>query len=78
MVGLCVPTFCEGGFQMENQKATLLLVSLIGTLVGFFVLALADPPADFLYLLPAFALTGLSAANFTLVIILQATTGIED
>lgn len=46
---------------------------MTGVFAGAFVLVVLQPPMDFFYLLPAFILTGLIAANLVLAFIIELT-----
>ena len=42
--------------QIENPKLIQLIVTLTGLVGGAYFLAIANPPTDFYYLLPIFAM----------------------
>lgn len=56
---------------IEHPKLIQLLVTLTGLVGGAYFLAIANPPADFYYLLPIFALLGIIVASVGFVIVRQ-------
>jgi hypothetical protein len=57
--------------QMENPKLIQLIVTLTGLVGGAYFLAIANPPMDFYYLLPIFAMLGLIVASVGFAIVRQ-------
>jgi len=57
--------------QLKEQDLILILVNLTGVIGGVFLLSVAQPPTDFYFLLPAFALAGVAVANLVLLLIIQ-------
>lgn len=49
----------------------MILVNLTGIIGGVFLLTIMQPPTDFYFLLPEFALAGVAIANLVLLLIIQ-------
>lgn len=58
---------------IRENLLLFLLANLTGIIGGAFVLVVLQPPMDFSYLLPAFVLAGLIAANLVLAFIIELT-----
>ncbi len=57
--------------QLKDSDLIFILVNLTGVIGGVFLLSVAQPPTDFYFLLPAFALAGIIVANMVLAFIIQ-------
>ena len=57
--------------QLKDSDLILILVNLTGIIGGVFILSVAQPPTDFYFLLPVFALVGVVVANLVLAFVIQ-------
>ena len=57
--------------QLKESDLIFILVNLTGIIGGVFILTITQPPTDFYFLLPAFALVGVIVANLVLALIIQ-------
>jgi hypothetical protein len=58
---------------VKENLILFLLANLTGVIGGAFVLVVLQPQTDFYYLLPAFVLLGMIAANIVLALIIELT-----
>ena len=65
------PKFGKVIMRMENPKLIQLIVTLTGLVGGAYLLAIANPPTDFYYLLPIFAMLGIIIATVGFIVVRQ-------